>query len=266
MTRTGRFAVVALVAASLAACQTTETQIAETGFLDRNVVLDGAEYGYQVYVPRQYDPSTAWPVILFLHGGGEGGTDGLIQTEVGLGGAIRRNVERFPAVTVFPQAPPEGTCQGLAADIAMAALDDAMAEFSTDSSRVYLTGLSMGGNGSWYLSVREPDRFAAMVVVCGFITGRDSPRGSRYASIAPDSAEDPFAAVAQQIADLPVWIFHGDADTVVPVEESRGMAAALDAIGADVQYTELPGVGHNAWDPAYRSEDLAAWLFEQRRP
>jgi len=83
--------------------------------------------------------------------------------------------------------------------------------------------------------------------------------------IAPDSSLDPFAAVAERVSGVPIWIFHGEADEIVPVEESRRMAAALEAIGADVRFTELPGVGHNAWDPAYDLDELPVWLFKQRR-
>jgi predicted peptidase len=142
-----------------------------------------------------------------------------------------------------------------------------MVEFHADESRVYLTGLSMGGNGSWYLAYHHADRFAALVVVCGFVgefTGTTSH--TFYPAIAPVSATDAYAAIAQRVSRLPIWIFHGDADPTVPVEVSRHMASALKAIGANVQYTELPGIGHNAWDPAYDRADLFTWLFKQKRP
>jgi predicted peptidase len=102
--------------------------------------------------------------------------------------------------------------------------------------------------------------------VCGFVgefTGTTS--GVHYPPIVPASTTDPYATIAQKISRLPIWIFHGDADLTVPVDESRRMAAALKANGANVQYSELPGVGHNAWDPAYDRADLIAWLFKQRR-
>ncbi len=259
---------VVIVAAVVSAVGVVFAQTGETGFLNRSVLLDGAEYRYQVYVPREYQHSTAWPIILALHGGGSYGKDGLAQTDGGLGRAIRRHADRFPAIVVFPQSPPGGTpgFQALGERIALAALDRSIAEFNGDAKRVYLTGLSAGGNGSWYLAYRHSDRFAALVVVCGFIgefTGTGS--GVFYPAIAPVSAPDPFAAVAQRVSRLPIWIFHGDADQTVPVEQSRGMASALKALGANVQYTELPGVGHNAWDPAYDRADLFTWLFKQQR-
>jgi len=250
----------------------TEVLAQETGFLNRSVLIDRAEYRYQVYVPREFSRSTSWPIILALHGGGEFGSDGLMQTSGGLAHAIRQNPDRFPAVVVFPQSPQGGTpgFQAFGERIALAELDQSMKEFNADPSRVYLTGLSMGGNGSWYLAYHHPDRFAAVVVVCGFIGEREGTaaraRGVHYPPIVPASVADPYAAIAQRIARLPIWIFHGDADPTVPVEESRRMASALKAIAADVQYTELPGVLHNAWDPAYGRADLFMWLFKQRRP
>jgi len=263
--RNGRMLVVllALVVAGVA-----PVSAQETGFLNRSVLVDGAEYRYQVYVPPEFQRSTSLPIILALHGGGEYGRDGLLQTAGGLAHAIRRHADRFPAVVVFPQSPPGGTpgFQALGERIALAALDKSMAEFSADASRVYLTGLSMGGNGSWYLAYQHASRFAALVVVCGFVgefTGTTS--GVHYPAIAPASGSDPYAAIAQRVSRLPTWIFHGDADSTVPVEVSRRMAAALKAIGADVQYTELAGVGHNAWDPAYDRADLFTWLFKQKR-
>ena len=247
----------ALAAISLPA-DGASAQSRQTGFLDRTVRVDGQEHRFQVYVPRNHRPSARTPVILALHGAGERGVDGLLQTEVGLGSALRRHADRYPAIVVFPQAAPDTAWQAQSAKVALAALDQAMREFRGDPDRVYLMGLSLGGNGSWYLAYRHPERFAAMVVVCGFV---QALRG--YPAFAP--GDDPYAAVAQRIARIPVWIAHGDADVVVPVEESRRMNAALKAAGADVRYVELPGVNHNAWDPTFRDEAVPAWLFAQRR-
>ena len=231
-----------------------------TGFLNRLVRVGGAEHRYQVYVPSGYTPDSRWPVILFLHGAGERGADGLIQTEVGLGTAIRRFSARYPAIVVFPQVPLKRTWVGEPGQVAMSALDKTLQEFSTDRDRVYLTGISMGGQGSWALAYAHADRFAAVVVVCGFIGGSGT-----MASFLGGDVADPPAALAARIRTLPIWVFHGDADSVVNVDNARTIVASLRAAGADVQYTELPGVGHNSWDPAYRSADLAAWLFKQRK-
>lgn len=239
-------------------------QEVETGFLDRTVTVADQDHRYQVYVPHDYSASERWPVILFLHGAGERGSDGLLQTAVGLGDAIRRNPTRYPAIVVFPQAPTDSLWTGVPAEAAMAALDRTLEEFATDPSRVYLTGLSMGGHGSWYLAYRHPERFAAVAPVCGFVERLfDMPRG---AAVVPDGDGPSFETLARRLADIPVWIFHGEVDPVVPVEQSRRAAEALEAAGADVRYTELLGVDHEAWDPAYRSPAFADWLFAQRRP
>lgn len=232
---------------------------AETGFLDRTVKVDGRDYAYQVYVPRKRLQGPK-PIILALHGAGERGSDGLLQTEVGLAGAIRRHPDRWPAIVVFPQAPEGQLWMGVPARVAMAALAGAEREFRTDPDRVYLAGLSMGGNGAWRLAWEQPDRFAAVVPVCAF--------AGPFRGLPPiaGAGPDPYAALAARISRLPIWIVHGEADSVVPVDESRKMAAALKAAGApDVTYKELPGVNHNAWDPGFGDEALPRWLFQQRR-
>ena len=233
----------------------------ETGFLDRTVTVAGQRHAYQVYIPRGVTRTRGMPVILALHGAGERGSDGRLQTEVGLGGAIRRHADRWPAIVVFPQAPAERLWQN-STDIALAALDAAEREFGTDRNRTYLAGLSMGGNGAWKIAYESPRRFAALVVICGFV----EPIATRdYRAIVPAGTADPFAEVARRIAHLPVWIVHGEADTVVPVADSRRMAAALRASGADVTYKELPGGNHNAWDPGFGDPELPKWLLAKRR-
>ena len=233
-------------------------QSQETGFLNRSVEIDGTTRDYQVYLPRNYSERSDWPVILFLHGAGERGSDGMAPSHVGLGRAIRFNPERWPAIAVFPQAPEETMWQGNTAEIAIAALDATLDEFAIDESRQYLTGLSLGGNGTWYVGYNHGDRFAALVAICGFV----QIEGRRAAFV--NTSDNPYMDVARRIADKPVWIVHGDADVVVPVDESRRMAAALEQVGAEVHYTELPDVNHNSWDPAYRNEELIEWLFSKR--
>lgn len=239
-------------------------QRAETGFLDRTVTVNGARYPYQVYIPAGYaDSATQWPVILFLHGGGERGSDGLLQTTVGLPSAIRNGPSRYPAIVIMPQAPQDSLWLGSTADAAMAALDATLAELRADADRVYLTGLSLGGNGTWDLAYRFPDRFAAIAPICGFISTIPRLTGSR--PIVPPDSGDAFAAIGRRLRQVPTWIFHGELDLAVPVSESRRAAEALTAAGADVRYTEVLGGGHNVWDAAYASPQFQEWLFAQRR-
>lgn len=241
-----------------------ESQRVETGFLDRSVTTGGRAYRYQVYVPAAYAAtSDRWPAILFLHGAGERGSDGLLQTQVGLGTAIRRAPARYPAIVVFPQVPTDSVWVGVPADMAIAALDQTMAEFRIDPDRVYLTGLSMGGNGTWNLAYRYPDRFAAIAPICGFVSPH--PRLPNTRGIVPADSGNPFTALARRLARLPTWIVHGEVDQVVPVAESRQAAEAMRAAGGDVRYTELIGVDHNSWDATYASAQFKDWLFAQRR-
>lgn len=242
-----------------------DAQRSETGFVDRTVTVGGHAYPYQVYVPSAYGASNQrWPVILFLHGAGERGADGLFQTAVGLGNAVRRGASKYPAVIIFPQTPADSTWIGAPADAAMAALDQTLAELRTDSDRVYLTGLSLGGNGTWNLAYKYPDRFAAIAPICGFVHPFSRLPGSR-AIVPGDTGAAVFTALARRIGRLPTWIIHGEIDPVVPVAESRRAAEALKAAGGDVRYTEILGGGHEIWDETYGSAQFREWLFAQRR-
>ena len=236
----------------------------QTGFLDRTVSISPASYRYQVYVPADFRSKKSWPVILFLHGAGERGSDGLLQTDVGIGHAIRLDASRFPFIVVMPQCS-KGKIWG-ESDMraqALAALDASIKEFHGDRKHVYLTGLSMGGFGTWEIAATYPGRFAALVPICsGVRPQKDWPQ--LKVKLADDAkAADPYAEVARLVGKTPVWIFHGDADQAVPVEESRHMAEALKAAGAEYKYTEYPGVNHNSWDKAYAEPELVPWLLSK---
>ena len=240
----------------------------ETGFLDRAVTLGDTTYRYQVYVPHHYTPDRRWPVILFLHGAGERGADGLLQTEVGIAGAIRRYRDRFPCLVVMPQCRPDQGWTGAMAVQALQALEETAYDFNGDKDHIYLTGLSLGGCGTWSLALRHPGRFAAIVPICGWIVAPQadiSPEDAAFwARLNPLSQHpEPFTTAAEDLGGTPTWVFHGDADEAVSVEESRRMVAAMEAAGGNVRYTEYPGVGHNSWDIAYAEEDLMPWLLAQ---
>jgi predicted peptidase len=239
-------------------------QTGETGFLNRSAIVAGQTYNYQVYVPATYASSDAWPVILFLHGAGERGSDGLLQTNVGLGAAIRSNVARYPAIVIFPQVPIDSQWVGAPAEAAMTALHQTLTEFRADPDRVYLTGLSMGGHGTWYLAYRHPELFAAVAPICGWVP--DFPQFAGSVPVVPPDSGAPLPALARQLQHTPIWIFHGEMDDVVPVAGSRDVAAALKAQGANVRFTEYLGMGHNVWDATYASQEFITWLFAQRRP
>lgn len=249
----------------IATCLSCRTMVPkETGFLIRSIAVRGNNYPYSVYVPRAYDPSRRWPVILFLHGSGERGADGLRSTQIGVAAAIRANPERVPAIVVFPQAPAETRWLDEPADAAMAALGATMAEFHGDPDRVYLTGLSMGGYGTYHMALAHPGTFAALAIVCGGLLPHETTTAVQQSPLTRQAA-DPYAFTAHAIRSLPIWICHGDVDPVIPVSESRRMVEQLRREGADVRYNEYAGVGHNAWDRAYADPELWQWLLMQRR-
>jgi len=213
------------------------------GFLDRVYKdADGKEAKYVLFIPKEYDGKKAYPLILFLHGAGETGTDGKKQAEVGLGKAIEKQADTFPFITVFPQSQ-KRTWQANSDDgkRALAILDETEKEYKVDKKRVYLTGLSMGGFGTWSMAETFPEKWAAIVPICG---GGD-----------PKTAE--------KIKNIPCWIFHGDADNAVKVDRSRDMKKALETAGGKPIYTEYAGVGHNSWDKAYATKELYEWLLKQ---
>ena len=226
---------------------------ADTGFLDKTYKgPDGTEHKYVLFVPHDYKKGTPTPTILFLHGAGETKpkegskptTTPKMPVEVGLGPAIRKREKTFPFITIIPQAPTRGwQAGGTSAQMALGMLEQVETEYTVDPKRTYLTGLSMGGYGTWSLAATMPDKWAAIVPICG---GGD-----------PKSAE--------KIKDIPTWVFHGDKDPAVPVQRSRDMVEAIKKAGGKPEYTEYPGVAHNSWDKAYGTDELYEWLLKQKK-
>ena len=238
---------------------------AETGFLHRTVEVGSTSYKYQVFVPAGFTPDKSWPVIFFLHGAGERGADGERQTEIGLPARIRE-MKDFPAVVVMPQSAPNTWWGDPEMEAqAFAALEKSMKEFHGDPDRVYLTGLSMGGYGTWAFGYKYPEKFAALVPVCGGVVA-----SRRFITPPPwhplsKSPDDPYGETASYLTKIPIWAFHGEADPRVPVTESRKLTEAIKARGGNVRFTEYPGVAHNSWDRAYWEAELLPWLLAQRK-
>ena len=236
-------------------------------FLERKVNLQGKTYAYRVWLPKHYTRLHRWPVIVFLHGSGESGDDNLRQLTAGLPLVLRHDPARYPAIVVIPQCPFDQEWYGAMESVALAELEKSIKEFRGDRRRIYLTGMSMGGAGVWYLA-RHAGRFAAIAPVCGEVTRAADdpfpfPPPPDLATVL--AAPDPFAALAARIGKTPVWAFHGAGDPVISVEQSRRMTSALRARGGNVRYTEYAGQGHNVWDLAYNDPALPRWLFGQRR-
>jgi predicted peptidase len=232
-------------------------------FLERELRLDdGVLYRYQVFVPSRKAGGEHPPLMLFLHGSGERGSDNRKQIEVGLGPVIRERIDEFPAIVVFPQMHTGSAEPYRFTHTALAMLDRSQDEFGADPKRVLLTGLSMGGYGSYELALMQPDRFAAVVPICG---GYDTPRAKDHERIEALGGALTLDEAARKMAHIPFWIFHGALDDAVPPQKSREMNAALKRAGADVRYTEFPQADHNSWDSAYATKELWPWLFAQHR-
>ena len=234
-----------------------------TGFIQRHVTLAKNEYCYQVFVPKNFSAQKKWPVILFLHGAGERGDDCNAPTEIGLGPVLRKQSASFPSIVVMPQCRSREIWFGEMEQYALQALDQTIVEFNGDRERVYLTGLSMGGYGTYYLAAHHPKKFAALMPICGgVVPPRNFPFPPHVAEQVP--RDKPYETIAKKIGKTPVWIFHGEADPTIPVSESRSMAAALRGLGGVVKYTEYAGVEHNSWDRAYAEPEWLNWLLAQR--
>lgn len=237
----------------------TRPRVQDTGFLNRVVLLNGTGYRYVVYLPWEYDPHRSWPVILFLHGSGERGSDGMDETQVGLPNAIRAHPERWPFIVVMPQVPythHHWTDPDMM-QMALAALDAEVKEFHGDPDRLYLTGLSLGGYGCWEIAKDYPGRFAAIVPVSGGIFWSYAPERWKQQTVLPE-------AYVRAVGKTPVWMFHGTLDPVVPTKESEIMYTALQAAGGDVRLWLYEGWHHNAWDKAYTERALPQWLLAHR--
>jgi len=200
---------------------------------------------YWLYLPERYaDSDEAWPLILFLHGAGERGDD-LNQVAVhGPPKRIANEGKHYPFIILSPQCPKEAWwTDGAQIEILDALLHEVVSRYRIDEDRIYLTGLSMGGFGTWSLAVAFPNRFAAIAPVCG--------------------GGNPWEA--RRIAHLPVWVFHGAKDRLVPIAKSEEMVAALEKAGANVSFTVYPEAGHDAWTETYENPALYEWFLKHER-
>ncbi len=197
---------------------------------------------YLLYLPKDYeaDPAKKWPLVVFLHGAGERGDD-LEKVKVH-GPPMQVEAGRdFPFILVSPQCPTDGWWPS---EPVHGLITEVESTHRVDPDRIYLTGLSMGGYGTWALACERPDRFAAIVPICG--------GGTPY--------------LMRRLSGMPVWAFHGARDTAVPLEESQRLVDALKKAGnTRVRFTVYPEVGHNSWTAAYDDPELYHWLLAQKR-
>ena len=254
-----------LLSLLVSACQNRPTPPPTGTFVQRSIEYAGRTHLYAVFVPAATHQQGPLPVVLFLHGSGERGSDGHAQTTSGLGPYLRRNADAFPALVVMPQAPKNEEWTGANARMALAALDAASAEFGGDPRRTYATGMSMGGYGTWEVALLEPQRFAALVPVCAGVLAPRAVRPTLYVTPVAD-APDPHAELVRRLRHVPVWMFHGARDDLVLPHDARRVHELARQAGADFRYTEYPEGNHNAWDATYADPAMWDWLFAQRLP
>jgi predicted peptidase len=193
----------------------------------------GKQLLYRLLKPLNYDPQKKYPLVVCLHHGGVHGNDNISQLSSEPAPLLSNPINRlkYPGFLFVPQCPKGSQFGGLEK------------EFRIDTSRRYVAGISGGGFGSWHFICTRPKMFAAAIPICG--------------------GGDP--EFAKQIKDIPVWAFHGEKDTNVPVEYSKGMIAAIKKEGGNPKYTEFAGAGHYIWDRVENTPGLIDWLFAQKQ-
>jgi len=222
--------------------------------LERRIHREGEKsLPYRLLIPKGYKPGNAWPLIVWLHGSGEKGTDNVSQVQP-IERTFLADPEKCPAFVMVPQCPSNTAWHAVGfnkpaempepARMIVATVAELQKEFGLDDRRLYIGGFSMGGCGTWDMLSRCPDLFAAAFPIAG-------PPGDRE-------------ALAPVIKHVPIWAFHGDRDRVAPIEGTRSIVAALKAAGAEVRYTEFPGGGHEC-DNALADPKLTEWLLAQKR-
>ncbi len=206
-------------------------------------IISTEKYSYYLYYPEDYEakPDEKFPLLLFLHGGGESGDSLVTVKRNGPPGLIAKG-KQFPFLILAPQNPDKKKWWNTRAVVQL--LDTIVANNRVDPSRIYLTGLSRGGGAAWEMAVQYPEKFAALAVVCGM-------------------APLPYASWIDK--NMPIWVFHGDKDESIPISESIDMVGKLKEMGYNVQFTVYKGVGHNSWVRAYATEELYRWFVRQKR-
>lgn len=242
-----RIMLVVAAAASLAATKAPPAPPPPEGVQTARPAPAGGGYPYQLFVPRGYDADTTrrWPLVIFLHGSGERGSDLEIVKKNG----PPRIVAQHPGSPFILVSPQLEQVEGNRWDVAKldALLADLRRRYRIDASRIYLTGLSLGGYGAWAWALRRPDLFAALVPV---------------AARSEDASANPCL-----LKDMPIWAFHGDQDDVVDPQAGFAIVKAIDACKGTVRprMTIYPQMTHGSWEPAYDDPAMWRWLLEQRR-
>ncbi|MBN2851812.1 MAG: prolyl oligopeptidase family serine peptidase [Clostridia bacterium] len=198
---------------------------------------------YLLYLPKDYQESKKWPLVLFLHGAGERGHDLRLLKRHGIPKLIEEGAN-FPFIAVSPQCPADFWWNELFEELSLL-IDEMKNDYSIDDTRIYLTGLSMGGYGTWDFAIRRPDLFAAIAPVCGGAMSR---------------------RMVMKLKNIPVWAFHGAKDNIVLPSETTDLVEVLKKNGGNVKVTIYPDMEHDSHVAAYNDPMLYEWLLEQRKP
>jgi predicted peptidase len=210
----------------------------EASHFEKRITIT-AKLDYLLSLPPGYAHSRKrWPLVLFLHGSGESGTD-LEKVKTHGPPKLVESKGAFPFILVSPQCPG----RGWNVDVLNALIEQVVRKYRVDKERVYLTGLSMGGYGTWSLAAAHPEKFAAIAPICGGGSTNDAPK----------------------LAKLPIWVFHGAKDSTVPIKRSEEMVEALRTAGGTPKFTVYPEAGHDSWTATYDNPELYQWLLQQKR-
>ena len=265
-----RLLLILFLSATLTACSNTGTQLAD--FPERKINVSGTERGYRVYVPQQRDSNVKLPVLMYLHGSGSRGSENREQAWA-FAAATDPVRNKLNFIVVLPQCRETSFWAAKEmVDYSLAALDDAIAEFNGDASRVYIAGFSLGGYGAWHIAAANPGKFAALMPVAGGIVGARPIEPHDRDAMDPKilqllDSPDPYKSVATAISPTPVWAFHGAKDEAVPVDLTRKMVKALEEAGnKNVKYTEYPDEGHMIFNKSFAESGFLEWLANQRLP
>ena len=199
-------------------------------------------FRYLRYLPENFDENKKYPLVFFLHGAGEWGENLEDVARHGYLQRVRENGEEFPFIVIAPQCPAR-KYWGCYTESLLAFLNFICESLPVDTERIYLTGLSMGGRGTWMLAMAAPERFAAMAPICG--TG--------------------IYWFGESLVDIPIMIYHGDCDEIVPLSESISMVNSVNKRGGNAQIEICYGLGHNAWDVAYSGDRLMNWFLQYKK-
>ncbi|MCA9060841.1 MAG: dienelactone hydrolase family protein, partial [Planctomycetaceae bacterium] len=217
-----------------------------TGFLNRTLIDDDGTHRYVLFVPKDYKPDRPWPLIVFLHGAGERGSDGQLQTTAGLGPFVRAHEDTFPFLVLFPQCEDDQSriltgwsARAAATQRMLRMLERVETDYAVDPQHRILTGWSMGGYGVWNVAAATPDRWSALVPIAG--------------------GGDP--GLIDSLRQIPIWAIHGQRDNVIRPSASQRLIDALHSVGSSPWLTILPEAGHDVWKTAYGSKELYQWML-----